>query len=152
MANLMKPKVTIYTDGGCAPNPGTGGWAAILIDAKRGRQKQISGNASHTTSNRMELTAAIEALRALKPSCDVVMYCDSQHVIKGIKGWVKGWIKNDWLTTSKRPVANRDLWEALYVEAQRHDINWKWVKGHSGHPFNDAVDKLATEAREALAG
>lgn len=146
----MKPRVTIYTDGGCAPNPGPGGWGAILIDAQRGRQKQISGNASDTTNSRMELTAAIEALRALKAPCDVVVFADSQYVINGITTWIRGWIKRGWKTDSKKPVANRDLWEALHDEAQKHSITWRWVRGHSGHPYNEKVDELATAAREAL--
>lgn len=143
-------KVTIYTDGGCYPNPGPGGWAAILIDALRGRQKQISGNASDTTNQRMELTAAIQALQALKAPCEIVIWTDSEYLIKGITEWVPGWIKRGWRTASKKPVKNRDLWEALHVEVQRHEINWKWVRGHSGHPYNEKVDELATLAREAL--
>lgn len=146
----MKHKVTIYTDGGCWPNPGPGGWGAILIDAQRGRQKHLSGNARDTTNSRMELTAAIEALRALKKPCDIVVWSDSKYVINGITIWVNGWIKKGWRTASKQPVKNQDLWQALYAEIQRHDITWKWVKGHSGHPYNEKADELATAAREAL--
>ncbi len=146
-----KPHVTIYTDGGCAPNPGAGGWAYILI-AEDGRRKQRSGNAADTTNNRMELTAALEALRALKVPCEVTLHTDSEYLRNGITQWLAAWIKRGWRTASKQPVKNRDLWEALYHVAQNHTITWEWVKGHSGNEFNDLVDQLATDAREALPG
>ena len=144
-----QPHVTIYTDGGCAPNPGAGGWAYILIAAD-GRRKQHAGNCRATTNNRMELTAALEALRALKKPCAVTLHTDSEYLKNGITQWLPGWIKRGWRTASKQPVKNRDLWEALYREAQNHELEWVWVRGHSGDEWNERVDRLATEAREAL--
>lgn len=145
-----KPQVTIYTDGGCYPNPGPGGWAYLLIDEAHSRRKTHSGNAANTTNNRMELTAAIEALRALKRPCLVTLHTDSQYLKNGITLWLPGWIANGWKTRSKKPVKNRDLWEQLQIEVRQHTMHWCWVEGHSGNAHNDRVDQLATEAREAL--
>lgn len=146
----MKPAVTIYTDGGCWPNPGPGGWGVVLIHD--GRIKKLSGNCSETTNNRMELTAAIEALRALKTSYRIMLVSDSEYLVKGITLWIEGWIKRGWRTAAKKPVENQDLWLVLHDETRRHDIEWKHIRGHTGDTYNEMADQLATEAREALAG
>jgi len=143
--------VTIYTDGGCKPNPGPGGWGALLL-AANGTTKELSGAAAETTNNRMELTAAIEALRALKGPCRVTLVTDSEYLKNGISGWLADWVQNNWLTSGDQPVKNRDLWQALYAETQRHDITWEWVKGHAGDEHNEHVDQLATAARRELTG
>jgi ribonuclease HI len=135
-------KVTIYTDGGAIPNPGAGGWAAILRFGEH--VKELSGGEAHTTNNRMELTAALEALRALKEACEVDFYTDSQYLQKGISEWMAGWLKKGRLAPdSKNPVLNADLWRALHAETQRHRIRWHWVKGHAGNPDNERADELA---------
>lgn len=142
-----QPKVTIYTDGGAKPNPdGPGGWGAILIFGDH--TKELSGGAESTTNNQMELTAAIQALNALKVPCEVILYTDSQYVKNGITQWLKNWLKNGWKTSSKKPVKNQHLWKALHEATQRHEITWKWVRGHSGVLYNERVDQLATEARK----
>lgn len=140
------PRITIYTDGGANPNPGPGGWGAILIDEK-GREKELSGGADDTTNNQMELTAVIEALNALKQPCTVDLYVDSQYVKNGITSWMKSWIRKGWRTSSGSRVKNQPLWEALHEATQRHEIQWHWVKGHAGDTYNERVDQLATEAR-----
>ena len=146
---MDKPKVTIYSDGGAKPNPnGPGGWAALLISGQH--QKEISGGEPSTTNNRMELTAACEALEALKQPCEVEFYTDSTYVRSGITEWLPNWVKNNWRTSSKKPVANQDLWERLYAATQRHTIHWRWVRGHSTNAYNNRVDELATQARERL--
>ncbi len=143
---MDKPQVTIYTDGGAKPNPnGPGGWAALLIAGEH--QKELSGGERSTTNNRMELTAAIMALEALKEPCRVTMYTDSQYVRNGITDWLHKWVRNDWRTADKKPVKNQELWERLYAATKRHDIDWKWVRGHAGHEHNERVDQLATAAR-----
>ena len=136
--------VTIYTDGACSGNPGPGGWGAIL--EWNGVEKEISGGAADTTNNRMELLAAIEALAALKRPCKVELSTDSVYVRDGITKWVFGWQKNGWKTAAKKPVANADLWQRLVAEAERHKIEWLWVKGHAGHGDNELADKLASDA------
>ncbi len=139
--------VIIYSDGGAKPNPnGPGGWAALLIFGEH--QKEISGGEPRTTNNRMELTAACEALEALNRPCQVEFYTDSTYVRNGITQWLPNWVRNGWRTADKKPVANQDLWERLYAATQRHTITWKWVKGHSTNRFNARVDELATQARE----
>jgi ribonuclease HI len=138
--------VIIYTDGACKGNPGPGGWGVLL---RYGEQdKCLSGVESHTTNNRMELMAAIQALAALKQPCKVDLYTDSQYVQKGISEWLEGWKKRAWKKADKKAVKNADLWQALDKEASRHEIVWHWVKGHSGHVENDLVDRLANEAIE----
>ena len=134
-------KVTIHTDGGCEGNPGPGGWAAVLRHGERA--KEISGGASATTNNRMELQAAIEALRALKEPCEVVLYTDSQYVRQGITAWLARWKARGWLTAAKQPVRNEDLWRALDAAVRPHRIEWKWLKGHAGHKDNERCDVLA---------
>lgn len=138
----------IYSDGGCQPNPGPGGWAALLIYGEH--RKEISGGAKNTTNNQMELTAACEALEALNQPCKVTFYTDSEYLRRGITEWLPEWVRKNWRTSSGSPVKNQDLWERLYAATQRHEITWEWVKGHSDHPENDRVDQLATEARERI--
>lgn len=138
----------IYTDGGCDPNPGPGGWGAVLIAGSQ--TKEISGAAARTTSNRMELTAAIEALRILQRSCAVVLHTDSQYLYRGITQWLPAWQRRGWRRANGRPVKNLDLWQDLVCEVGRHRIDWRWVKGHSGNRYNERADQLATEARQRL--
>ncbi|MEM6284614.1 MAG: ribonuclease HI [Chloroflexota bacterium] len=144
----LSEKVIIYTDGGCAPNPGPGGWAAILMYG--GHTREISGGRKNTTNNQMELTAAIEALEALKRPSEVELYTDSTYVRNGITSWIHNWKRNGWQNAKKKPVKNKDLWQRLDTATQRHTITWKWVKGHSGNEFNERVDTLVGEARDAL--
>ncbi|TDX29175.1 RNase HI [Modicisalibacter xianhensis] len=147
MNDKTLPDVTIYTDGACRGNPGPGGWGALL---KSGRhEKTLNGFESATTNNRMELMAAIMALRELKRSCRVELYTDSQYVRKGITEWIHGWQKRGWKTAAKQPVKNAELWRELLAEAGKHDLEWHWVKGHSGHPGNERADALANEAIDA---
>jgi ribonuclease HI len=138
----------IWTDGGCKPNPGPGGWAAVLVF--RGTERELSGADPATTNNRMELTAAAEALEALTRPCRIVLHTDSEYVRNGITRWSTGWVRKNWRTAAGDPVANMDLWKRLLAAAKPHSIEWLWVRGHSGNPMNERVDVLATEAREAL--
>jgi ribonuclease HI len=142
-------KVEIFTDGSCKGNPGAGGWAALLRNGVN--EKEIYGGEQETTNNRMELTAAIEALRALKSSCEVELYSDSKYVIDGITQWIHGWKKRGWKNASKDLVKNQDLWQALDEEASRHKISWHWVKGHDGHFENERVDEIASAQAEMIA-
>jgi ribonuclease HI len=141
-------RIEIYTDGACRGNPGPGGWAATLQLGAHFRE--LSGAEPATTNNRMELTAVIEALAALKRESAVRIYTDSEYVRRGITEWLKAWKARDWRTADKKPVKNRDLWERLDTLAARHDIEWHWVKGHSGVPGNERVDRLANAALDAL--
>ena len=136
------PLVEIFTDGACRGNPGPGGWAALLRSSG-GREREISGGESLTTNNRMELTAAIEALNALNKPCRVELHSDSQYLRDGITRWIHGWRRNGWRTAGRKPVKNADLWERLVEAESRHDVKWHWVRGHSGHPENERVDALA---------
>ena len=137
-------KVVIYTDGACSGNPGPGGWGAIL--EYRGVEKELSGFEAETTNNRMELTAAAEALKQLKESCKVKLYSDSAYLVNGFnQNWVIGWQKNNWKNSKKEPVQNRDLWEALIEMEKQHKITWIKVKGHSDNEKNNRCDKLATD-------
>ena len=136
--------VDIYTDGSCKSNPGPGGWCAILV--YRGKEKQISGGENNTTNNRMELTAVIEALSALKEPCEVTLTSDSKYVLDAlIKGWAKAWESNGWKKSDKSIALNPDLWEKLLSETERHKIDYVWVKGHAGHPYNERCDKTAQQ-------
>lgn len=139
-----KSVVEIYTDGACRGNPGPGGWGALLCYG--GKQKRLSGAEAHTTNNRMELMAAIMALEALTRSCQVRLTTDSTYVKKGITEWISQWKRRGWRTADKKPVKNADLWERLDVAAQRHRVEWHWVKGHAGHPENEEADELANAA------
>jgi len=147
----MKDNTTItpvicYTDGSCLGNPGPGGWGVLL--QYKDKEKTLSGREDNTTNNRMELRAAIEALKALKSNCSVELYTDSEYVRKGITEWMPKWKANNWRNAKKQPVKNKDLWEVLDEQASLHNINWHWVKGHSGHPENERVDQLARDAIE----
>ena len=143
-------RVEIFTDGACKGNPGPGGWGALL---RMGRhEKELSGSEPDTTNNRMEMTAAIKALRALIEPCEVSLYTDSKYLIDGMTKWVHGWKKKGWVNASKKPVRNADLWHELIDVAGIHTIHWHWVKGHSGHVENERVDKLASDAAEAIVG
>jgi ribonuclease HI len=140
---MEKPLVTIYTDGACRGNPGPGGWGAILRYGKH--EKAISGGESNTTNNRMELRAALEALRALTEPCRVVLYTDSEYLKKGITLWMPNWKRRNWRRKGGK-LANVDLWMKLDEEIERHEVRWRWVKGHTGNTYNERVDKLAREA------
>ena len=136
--------VQIWTDGGCKPNPGPGGWAAILNF--RGKVRELTGAESRTTNNRMELTAAIEGLRTLRERCDVEVVTDSEYMKNGITLWIANWKKRGWLTAQTKPVVNRDLWEELDEQAARHNTQWSWTKGHASHEDNNRADELASLA------
>ena len=141
--------VTIYSDGACKGNPGPGGWGAVLVAGDR--EKEMFGGESLTTNNRMELTAVIEALRALKRPCRIAVYTDSQYVQKGIKEWLPGWKTRGWKTADRKPVKNADLWQTLDALTQPHHIEWHWVRGHNGHPGNERADALANQGVASLA-
>ncbi len=134
-------RVEIWTDGACSGNPGPGGWGAILKFGER--LKELSGGEAQTTNNRMELTAAIEALEALKRPCGVDLHTDSQYLRQGVTSWMHGWKRNGWRTADKKPVKNEDLWRRLDEAAARHEIAWRWVKGHAGEEMNERADELA---------
>ena len=133
--------IEIYTDGACRGNPGPGGWGALLISGKH--QKTMHGGDPETTNNRMELTAAIEALNALKDHSSIILFTDSKYVMDGINEWMPNWKKRGWKTAAKKPVKNKDLWQALDEAVGRHEIDWRWVKGHDGNPGNEMADELA---------
>lgn len=137
-------EVTIYTDGACSGNPGKGGWGAILIYAKE--KKYMSGSKQLTTNNQMELTATIEALKAILKPSNIALYTDSQYVKNGITSWIFNWKKNGWKTANKKPVANKDLWIELEKYVDFHSVNWFWVKGHSGDKYNEIADEIAVKA------
>ena len=137
-------KITIYTDGACSGNPGPGGWAAILI--YNGHEKEISGSENPTTNNRMELIAAIEGLNALKAPSSVILYTDSRYVMDGLTKWLPRWKANGWKTSDKKSVKNEDLWRLLDEVASRHEVDWRWVAGHSGDSGNERADALARGA------
>ena len=134
----MSQRVSIWTDGACSGNPGPGGWGAVLRYGDH--EKELKGGEALTTNNRMELTAAIEALSSLKRSCEVILHTDSQYLRGGVTGWINGW-----RTASKKPVKNEDLWRALAAAAERHTVEWRWVKGHADNELNNRADKLARE-------
>ncbi len=144
----MADPIEVFTDGACRGNPGPGGWGALLRSG--GHEKHLSGAEPATTNNRMELTAAIEALRALKRPSTVSLTTDSQYVRQGITSWISNWKRRGWKTANRKPVKNIDLWQALDQEAARHEVSWHWVKGHSGHPENELADQLANEAIDRL--
>lgn len=146
----MSNTVDIWTDGACSGNPGPGGWGAILHYA--GTEKELSGAEPATTNNRMELMAAIEALNALKRSSKVRLHTDSKYVMDGVTKWIHGWKKNGWKTADKKPVKNEDLWKLLDEANARHEVTWKWVKGHSDNKMNNRADELARNAIGTLKG
>lgn len=143
-------EVTIWTDGACRGNPGPGGWAAILI--KGDHERELTGAEPDTTNNRMELTAAIHALEALKRSCKVRLYTDSEYLKRGITEWLEDWKRRGWRTADKKPVKNLDLWQQIEALAAKHDVEWHWVKAHSGIPENERVDVLANRAIDQMLG
>jgi ribonuclease HI len=142
-----RKQVKIITDGSCLGNPGPGGWAAILRYGDH--KKEVYGSSAHTTNNRMELTAAIQALRTLKHPCDVELVTDSEYMKNGITKWIANWRRRGWLTTDKKPVVNRDLWEDLDALVNLHSVKWSWTKGHASHADNNRADELATTAARA---
>ena len=144
-----KTRVVIYTDGGATPNPGLGGWAAVLISPAHGAVREIYDSVPCATNNRMELTAAIMALRALKYPCDVELRTDSTYLKDAFtKGWLKKWMNNGWLTSNREPVLNKDLWEELFDLSLKHDIKWRWTKGHASDAYNNLCDALVQKAKK----
>jgi ribonuclease HI len=139
----MTPQVVIHTDGACSGNPGPGGWGAVLHYG--GKQKELWGGELQTTNNRMELMGAIQALEALTKPCKVELHTDSQYVMKGIMEWIHNWKRRGWTTADKKPVKNDDLWKRLDTARLRHEVDWRWVKGHAGHEFNERADVLARQ-------
>ncbi|ATQ41296.1 ribonuclease HI [Caulobacter mirabilis] len=146
----MTPKVVIYTDGACRGNPGPGGWGAILMSG--GHKKEIKGGDPATTNNRMELMAAIQALEALNKPCKVELHTDSQYVKNGVTQWMRGWKAKGWRTADGSPVKNEDLWKRLDLARARHDVDWRWVKGHAGHEMNERADELARQGMKEMLG
>ncbi|HNR02979.1 MAG TPA: ribonuclease HI [Anaerolineaceae bacterium] len=143
----MPGEVIIYTDGGCDPNPGPGGWAALIIEGKT--RRELSGAEEHSTNNRMELTAAIEALRIIEGNAKVTLFTDSQYLKRGIDEWMPRWLAKNWRTTSG-PVANKDLWQELLMVSGKHQVSWQWLRGHTGNLYNERVDRLCRVARSSL--
>jgi|SRR6185369_17701575 len=141
MSDNTPPRVTIYTDGACSGNPGPGGWGAVLIWGDK--EKELFGGEPDTTNNRMELMAAIMALKELKVRCAVELYTDSNYVCRGMAEWLEDWKQRGWKTTDKKPVKNADLWQALEEQAEKHKVAWHWVKGHNGDLLNERADALA---------
>jgi ribonuclease HI len=139
----VTPQVIIHTDGACSGNPGPGGWGAVLQSG--GKTRELKGGELATTNNRMELMAAIQALEALTKPCKVELHTDSQYVMKGISEWIHGWKRRGWLTADKKPVKNDDLWKRLDTARLRHEVDWRWVKGHAGHELNERADALARQ-------
>ncbi len=137
----MSARVVAYTDGACSGNPGPGGWGAILVCSDV--EKELCGGEAITTNNRMELMAAIMALETLTRACAVDLYTDSQYVRQGVTAWIHAWKRNGWRTADRKPVKNVDLWQRLEAAGQRHEVEWRWVKGHAGHPMNERADELA---------
>ena len=143
----MNKKVTLYTDGACSGNPGPGGWACVLVYKEK--EKELFGGAPETTNNRMEITAVIEGLKALKESCAVDLYTDSKYVLEGATKWLSGWQERGWKKADKKAVLNVDLWQILAELLSQHEITWHWVKGHAGDPYNERVDALAVQQRDS---
>jgi len=151
--STIRPQVTIFSDGGCRPNPGSGGWAALLRCPEKEIEKELSGYEPDTTNNRMELTAVTRALETLKVPCDVTVVTDSEYMANAFRqGWLAKWKRNGWKTAAKEPVKNQDLWIALDALIAKHRVRWEWTRGHVGHPENERCDELATRAREARGG
>jgi ribonuclease HI len=140
-------RIEIYTDGACRGNPGPGGWGVLLRAGDK--ERELCGGERHTTNNRMELTAAIEALSALSRPCEVALYTDSEYVRRGISEWLAGWKRSGWRTAARKPVKNEDLWRRLDAIAATHRVEWHWVRGHAGHPENERADALANQGLEA---
>ncbi len=147
-AQVAVGKVQIHTDGACRGNPGPGGWGAIL--GYGDHEKELLGAERDTTNNRMELMAAIQALEALKRPCEITLTTDSEYLRKGITEWIANWKRRGWKTADKKPVKNQDLWQRLEAATHKHEIHWKWIKGHSGHPENERADQLANRAIDEM--
>jgi ribonuclease HI len=147
-SEVARQIVEIWTDGGCKPNPGPGGWAAIMRFGEH--ERELTGGDPQTTNNRMELTAAAASLEALKRACKVILHTDSEYVRNGITRWTTGWVRRNWRNASGDPVKNMDLWRRLLDAAAPHEIEWRWVRGHAGDAMNERADRLATLARETL--
>ncbi len=147
---MAEKAVEVYTDGACRGNPGPGGWGVLLRWG--GHERELKGSEPDTTNNRMELQAAIEALSALRRRCRVELYTDSEYLRRGITEWLPGWKQRGWKTASRKPVRNRELWEALDRLQQKHEVRWHWVKAHAGHPGNERADALANEAIDEMNG
>jgi len=143
--------VIIHTDGACKGNPGPGGWGAVL-QAGQGHEKELWGGEANTTNNRMELMAAIMALEILKRPCRVELHTDSKYVMQGVTEWIHGWKARGWKTADKKPVKNEDLWRRLDAARSRHEVHWRWVKGHAGHALNERADALANRGVDELLG
>jgi len=150
LSDLNMPRVVIYTDGACRGNPGPGGWGAVLISGDR--EKELCGGELATTNNRMELMGAIQALEALNKPCKVELHTDSQYVCRGIKEWLRVWKARGWKTTTKGAVKNEDLWRRLDAARLRHEVDWRWVKGHAGHELNERADGLARKGMQETLG
>ena len=146
----MTDTINIWTDGSCSGNPGPGGWGVLMLSGDH--EKELFGGQENTTNNQMELTAAIEALNALKKPSRVTLHTDSTYVKDGLTKWIHGWKKNGWKTAAKKPVKNKELWQALDAACARHDITWKWVKGHAGDPGNERADELANRGTDMAKG
>ena len=146
----MTPKVLIYTDGACRGNPGPGGWGAVMISG--GHERDLCGGEPATTNNRMELMAAIQALEALKKPCKVELHTDSQYMRNGIMTWIHNWKARGWKTADKSPVKNEDLWKRLDAARSKHEVDWRWVKGHAGHELNERADGLANKGMREMLG
>ena len=146
----MTKQIEIWTDGSCSGNPGPGGWGALLVSGDN--EKELFGGQENTTNNQMELKAAIEALNALKAPSKVILHTDSTYVKDGLTKWIHGWKKNGWKTAAKKPVKNKEYWQALDAACQRHDITWKWVKGHAGDAGNERADELANRGTDMAKG
>lgn len=144
----MPPEVIIHSDGACRGNPGPGGWGAVLEYGQQ--RKELYGGEAHTTNNRMELMAVIQALQLLKRSCRVKVVTDSKYVLQGMTTWIHDWKRRGWRTAAKKPVLNSDLWQLLDQQVARHEVSWEWVKGHSGHPLNELADALANRGIDEL--
>jgi ribonuclease HI len=143
-------QVTIYSDGACRGNPGPGGWGALLSYGEH--ERELHGGEANTTNNRMELMAAISALNALREKCDVTLFTDSEYVRRGMTEWLPGWKARGWKTASRQPVKNADLWRELEAACARHEVNWRWVKGHNGDPGNERADQLANKGVDEVIG
>ncbi len=152
MADGAPPEVVLYCDGACAPNPGWGGWGVVLLAPGHGHRRELSGSAPETTNNRMELTAALEGVRSLRRPSRLRIVTDSQYLRNAFtQGWIAGWQRNGWRTSSREPVKNEDLWRALIEALRPHTVEWAWVRGHADNPENNRCDELAVAARIALA-